>query len=67
MPEGYTSQMLVRQGDPLFSDGPAFYPENGITLDGQRRATGDNTDGMKMVFDGNHHVSTVNTSTPTST
>jgi hypothetical protein len=60
VPEGYTSQILVRWGDPLFSDAPAFDPANGVTLDGQRRAAGDNTDGMEMFLLGDRHVLAVN-------
>jgi secreted PhoX family phosphatase len=52
--------VLVRWGDPLFSDGPAFDPANGVTLDGQRRAAGDNTDGMEMFFLGNRQILAVN-------
>lgn len=60
VPEGYKAQVLMRWGDPLFSDAPAFDPETGVTVEGQRRAVGDNTDGMEMFAVGNRQILAVN-------
>ena len=60
VPEGFTKQVLLRWGDPLFSDAPAFDPQNGVSLDAQRRVVGDNTDGMEMFFAGSRNILAVN-------
>jgi uncharacterized protein len=60
VPEGYSAQVLMRWGDPLFSDAPAFDPETGVTAEGQSRAVGDNTDGMEMFVIGGRQVLAVN-------
>ncbi|SHI61095.1 PhoX family protein [Wenxinia saemankumensis] len=46
--EGYEWDVLVRWGDPLFSDAPAFDPETGIPTEGSDRVFGENTDGMEL-------------------
>ena len=48
VPSGYTWNVLVRWGDPLFSDAPAFNPNTGIPTNGSDRVFGENTDGMEM-------------------
>ncbi|TDE94120.1 PhoX family phosphatase [Occultella glacieicola] len=47
VPEGYTSKVLVRWGDPLFSDAPEFDPEN-QTAAGQARQFGYNNDHLDL-------------------
>ena len=59
VPEGYEWDVLVRWGDPLFSDAPAF--EDGHGLDGSDRIFGENTDGMDLfVLDDGTEVIAVN-------
>lgn len=48
VPEGYSWDVLVRWGDPLFSDAPAFDPVNGVPSAGSDRVFGENTDGMEL-------------------
>ena len=48
VPDGYEWKTLVRWGDPLFSDAPAFDPVNGIPAVGSDRVFGENTDGMEL-------------------
>ena len=48
VPDGYSWDILVRWGDPLFSDAPEFDPAAGIPSQGSDRVFGENTDGMKM-------------------
>ncbi|WP_299725735.1 PhoX family phosphatase [uncultured Tateyamaria sp.] len=48
VPEGYNWDVLVRWGDPLFSDAPAFDPANGVPSAGSDRVFGENTDGMEL-------------------
>ena len=53
VPQGYTAQVMVRWGDPLWSDVPAFDGPTRGTAATQARAFGDNTDGMEVyAFDG---------------
>jgi uncharacterized protein len=60
VPEGYAWKILVRWGDPLFSDAEAFNPETGISAAGQARAFGENTDGMELFNIGGRQVIAVN-------
>ncbi|MCV2882850.1 PhoX family protein [Actibacterium sp. XHP0104] len=60
VPEGYEWEVLVRWGDPLFSDAGAFDPATGGTAASQERAFGENTDGMEMFVVGNRQVIAVN-------
>jgi hypothetical protein len=60
VPEGYTWDVLVRWGDPLFSDAPAFDPAAGIPTAGSDRVFGENTDGMELFKVGNHELLVVN-------
>ncbi|MEX0371008.1 MAG: PhoX family phosphatase [Tateyamaria sp.] len=48
VPDGYEWKVLVRWGDPLFSDAPAFDPVTGIPTEGSDRVFGENTDGMEL-------------------
>ena len=47
VPQGYAWKPMVRWGDPLFSDAPAFDPATGIPTEGSDRVFGENTDGME--------------------
>jgi secreted PhoX family phosphatase len=60
VPEGYSWKVLVRWGDPLFSDAPAFDPETGIPTEGSDRVFGENTDGMELFNVGGREVLVVN-------
>ena len=46
LPPGYKAEIVLRWGDPLWSDGAGFDPETRGTAASQDRAFGDNTDGM---------------------
>jgi secreted PhoX family phosphatase len=49
VPEGYSWDVLVRWGDPLFSDAEgAFDPAAGCQRRHVRRVFGENTDGMEL-------------------
>lgn len=48
VPDGYKWDVLVRWGDPLFSDAPAFDSATGIPTAGSDRVFGENTDGMEL-------------------
>ncbi len=48
VPDGFKSEVVVRWGDPLFSDAPEFDPTTRGTAETQARAFGDNTDGMEI-------------------
>ena len=60
VPQGYTWKPLVKWGQPLFSDAPAFDATNGMTAAGQLRTFGENTDGMELFKIGTHQVIAVN-------
>ena len=60
VPEGYAWKVLVRWGDPLFSDAEAFAVEKGISSAGQARAFGENTDGMELFNIAGRQVIAVN-------
>jgi secreted PhoX family phosphatase len=60
VPEGYTAQVLLRWGDPLFSDVPAFDHATAGTAETQARAAGDNTDGMEMFHSADRNILAVN-------
>ena len=60
VPEGYSWDILVRWGDPLFSDAPAFDPETGIPTEGSDRVFGENTDGMELFSVDGREVLVVN-------
>ncbi|MGX9357455.1 PhoX family protein [Roseobacteraceae bacterium S113] len=60
VPAGYTWDVLVRWGDPLFSDAPEFDPASGIPTQGSDRVFGENTDGMELFLVGNTELLVVN-------
>ena len=60
VPPGYRWHVVVRWGDPLWSDAPAFDPETRGTGASQERAFGDNNDGMALFMHGRRHVLAVN-------
>ena len=60
VPAGYNWKTLVRWGDPLFSDAPAFDPAKGVPTAGSDRVFGENTDGMELFNIGGREVLVVN-------
>jgi len=49
VPEGYSWDILVRWGDPLFADAEgAFDPAAGVSVDMSDKVFGENTDGMEL-------------------
>ena len=71
VPEGYSWQPLVKWGDPLFPDAPAFDHATGGSVESSDRVFGENTDGMwSYVIDGrqilaiNHEYTNPQTNLP---
>ena len=60
VPEGYNAEVLVRWGDPLWSDGAEFDPASRGTAKSQAAAFGDNIDGMEVYAVGDKMVLAVN-------
>lgn len=60
VPAGYSWKVLVRWGDALFSDAPAFDPATGVPAAGSDRVFGENTDGMALFNIGGKEVLVVN-------
>jgi len=60
VPKGYSARVVVRWGDSLWSDGPAFDDSTRGTAASQARAFGDNTDGMDIFTDGDRILLAVN-------
>lgn len=60
VPDGYAWETLIRWGDPLFSDAPAFDAQTGIPTKGSDRVFGENTDGMELFNVGGREVLVVN-------
>ncbi|QHQ35241.1 PhoX family protein [Algicella marina] len=60
VPNGYSWDVLVRWGDPLFSDAPEFDPATGIPTEGSDRVFGENTDGMELFSFKGHQLLAVN-------
>ena len=60
LPKGYSWQTLIKWGDPLWSDAPAFDETTGGTPEAQKRSFGDNNDGMALFEAGNHTLLVVN-------
>ncbi|WP_299773311.1 PhoX family phosphatase [uncultured Tateyamaria sp.] len=60
VPDGYSWDVLVRWGDPLFSDAPAFDPASGVPVEGSDRVFAENTDGMHLFTVGNKQILAVN-------
>lgn len=53
VPQGYAWDVMVRWGDPLFADAPAFDHDTGGAAGSADRVFGENTDGMEsFVVDG---------------
>jgi secreted PhoX family phosphatase len=60
VPPGYSSKVLVRWGDPLFSDGAEFDHATRGDAASQQRSFGDNNDGMSTFHYGTSTVLVVN-------
>lgn len=60
VPAGYKWSTLVRYGDPLFSDAPAFSQTERLPADAADRVFGENTDGMELFEINGHEVIAVN-------
>ena len=60
VPAGYSWDVLVRWGDPLFSDAPDWSPTEGIPTEGSDRVFGENTDGMELFNKGDTELLVVN-------
>ena len=60
VPAGYNAEVLIRWGDPLWSDAPPFDPVSRGTAASQARAFGDNTDGMDIFQHRGHSVLVAN-------
>jgi len=60
VPEGYSWDVLVRWGDPLFSDAPEFDHATGGDADSADRVFGENTDGMETFVHEGHELIAVN-------
>lgn len=56
VPSGYSSQVLVRWGDPMWSDGEEFDHATRGTAASQTKAFGDNNDGMEVYAHGDKMV-----------
>ena len=56
VPDGYSSQVVLRWGDPLFSDAPEFDPTTRGTAASQVTSYGDNIDGMALFEIGDKSV-----------
>ncbi|WP_424968167.1 PhoX family protein [Dinoroseobacter sp. S375] len=61
VPEGYTWDVLVKWGDPLFSGVAEFdHAAGGLDAENTARAFGENTDGMELFLIGDKQVIAVN-------
>lgn len=60
VPDGYSWDVLVRWGDPLFSDAPEFDATTGVPTEGSDRVFGENTDGMELFHKGGTELLVVN-------
>ncbi len=60
VPAGYKAEVMVRWGDPLWSDAPEFDHATRGTGASQERAFGDNTDGQDVFFHDGHVLLVVN-------
>jgi len=56
VPPGYSSQIVARWGDPLWSDGEEFDHATRGTAASQARAFGDNNDGMEVYAHGDKTI-----------
>ena len=60
LPEGFSSQVVARWGDPLWSDGAEVDHATRGTADSQSVAFGDNIDGMEVFAHGDKTLLVVN-------
>jgi secreted PhoX family phosphatase len=60
VPEGYSANVLVRWGDPLFSDARGYDISDGGPVENSDRVFGENTDGMETFVHGGHQLVAVN-------
>ncbi|WP_209833065.1 PhoX family phosphatase [Ruegeria sp. HKCCE3926] len=60
VPAGYKAEVMVRWGDPLWSDAPEFDHATRGTAASQERAFGDNTDGQDIFLHDGHVLLVVN-------
>ncbi|MCV6584449.1 MAG: PhoX family phosphatase [Marinibacterium sp.] len=60
VPEGYKVDVMMRWGDPMWSDAPEFDDATRGTAASQARAFGDNTDGMDVFSHDGHTLLVVN-------
>lgn len=60
VPEGYSWQIVIRWGDPLFSDAAQHDAATGGTADNALRVFGENTDGMELFKVGSRQIVVVN-------
>ncbi len=60
VPSGFSSEIVVRWGDPLTSDGPEFDHASRGTAATQAVTFGDNIDGMEIFEDGDKTILVVN-------
>ncbi len=60
VPPGYKAEVMVRWGDPLWSDAPEFDHATRGTAASQERAFGDNTDGQDVFLHDGHVLLVVN-------
>lgn len=60
VPPGYSAQVVVRWGDPLWSDGEEFDHTTRGTASSQAKSMGDNNDGMEVYAHGDKTILIVN-------
>ncbi|NVO55324.1 PhoX family phosphatase [Rhodobacteraceae bacterium B1Z28] len=60
VPAGYKVEVMVRWGDPLWSDVPEFDHTTRGSAASQKRAFGDNTDGQDVFYHDGHTLLVVN-------
>lgn len=60
VPAGYKAEVMVRWGDPMWSDAPEFDHATRGTAASQERAFGDNTDGQDVFLHDGHVLLVVN-------
>ena len=60
VPEGYSWDVLVRWGDPIFPDAPEFDHDTGGAADSADRVFGENTDGMESFQVGGRQILAIN-------
>jgi len=60
IPKGFSWQVVVQWGDPLWSDGAPLDEKTGGTAHSQSRAFGDNNDGMSFIEHNGHNLLVAN-------